>query len=154
MEKETSSEWLIILFKSHIWKVAGPWFQLQACLSILWSETNSSFIGIISQRQQRNETLTFLFKTESMPIMGKRRLLINSYASRTDLRILEIKADVLPKREAFGWIWTKPADKRHSPTILFFITSTGTRGRHTIHTCTSATVHRVSKISVPWACLS
>lgn len=62
MEKETSSEWLIILFTSHIWKVARPWFQLQACLSILWSETNYSFIGIISQRQQRNETLTFLSK--------------------------------------------------------------------------------------------
>ena len=46
--------------------------------------------------------LLFYLKTESMPIMGKRRLLINSSARRTGLRILEIKVDVLPKREAFG----------------------------------------------------
>lgn len=133
------SGWAMILVKI---------FWIQACLSILWSETNYSLISIISQRQRRNETLFYL---KSMPIIGKRRLIICiiPICKENGLENLEIKVDALPKREAFGWIWTKPADKRHSPIILFFITSIGTRDRHTIHTCTSAMVHRMSTMSLP-----
>lgn len=71
-------------------------FWIQACLSILWLETDYSFISIISQRQRRKEILTF-FNLKSMPIMGKRRLIINSYARRTDLRIWKLRQTLRQK---------------------------------------------------------
>lgn len=122
-------------------------FWIQACLSILWLETDYSFISIVSQRQRRKEILTF-FLSKEYANNGEKKTHHKLICKENWLENLEIKADASPKREAFGWIWTKLADKRHSPTILFFITSPGTRDRHTIHTCTSAMVHRMSKMSL------